>query len=64
MSLRLSEEESEALRRTAETEGRTMQDVARAAIRNYVGQRDDAHMHALFARLAERDQEILERLGR
>jgi len=31
---------------------------------NYVGQRDDAHMHALFARLAERDREILERLGR
>lgn len=36
MTLRLTEEETEALRARAEREGRSMQDVARAAVRDYV----------------------------
>jgi len=36
MTLRLTEEETEALRRTAEREGLSMQEVARKAIREYV----------------------------
>jgi predicted transcriptional regulator len=36
MTLRLTDEETEALRRRAEREGRSMQDVARAAVRDYV----------------------------
>ena len=36
MTLRLTEDETDALRRRAEREGRSMQDVARAAVRDYI----------------------------
>jgi predicted transcriptional regulator len=36
MTLRLSDQEAEALRRRAEREDRSMQDVARQAVREYV----------------------------
>ena len=36
MTLRLSDEEAAALRRRAEREGRSMQEVARAALREYI----------------------------
>jgi predicted transcriptional regulator len=36
MTLRLSDEELEALRRRAGREGRSMQEVARAAVREYI----------------------------
>lgn len=36
MTLRLTEEESDALRLRAEREGRSMQEVARAAVREYI----------------------------
>jgi predicted transcriptional regulator len=36
MTLRLTTEESEALRRRAELEGRSMQEVAREAVREYI----------------------------
>jgi predicted transcriptional regulator len=36
MTLRLSEDETDALRRRAEREGRSMQEVARAAVREYI----------------------------
>ncbi len=36
MTLRLTDEENEALRAQAEREGRSMQEVARAAVRRYV----------------------------
>jgi predicted transcriptional regulator len=36
MTLRLSEAETEALRRRADREGRSMQEVAREAVREYV----------------------------
>lgn len=36
MTLRLDEQESEALRAQAEHEGRSMQDVARQAVRDYI----------------------------
>lgn len=36
MTLRLTDEEAEALRRRARREGRSMQDVARAAVREYI----------------------------
>ena len=36
MTLRLSEDETEALSRQAAVEGRSMQDVARQAVRDYV----------------------------
>ena len=36
MTLRLSEDETQALRDRAEHEGRSMQEVARAAVREYI----------------------------
>lgn len=36
MTLRLEEAEAEALRRRAEREGRSMQDIARQAVREYI----------------------------
>ena len=36
MTLRLSDEETDALRRRADREGRSMQEVARAAVREYI----------------------------
>jgi predicted transcriptional regulator len=36
MTLRLSDDEAAALRKRAEREGRSMQDVAREAVRQYV----------------------------
>ena len=36
MTLRLTDQETEALRRRAELEGRSMQDVARQAVRDYI----------------------------
>lgn len=38
MTLRLTDEETDALRRRARREGRSMQDVARSAIREYIDQ--------------------------
>ncbi|MFL6101050.1 MAG: DUF6290 family protein [Actinomycetales bacterium] len=36
MTLRLDEQETEALRQRAEHEGRSMQDIARQAVRDYI----------------------------
>ncbi len=36
MTLRLSDDEADALRARAKREGRSMQDVARAAVREYI----------------------------
>ncbi|HXV94338.1 MAG TPA: hypothetical protein VD813_13620 [Pseudonocardia sp.] len=64
MTLRLTDEETEALRREAEIESRSMQDVARAAIREYVARRGtsrlvDEELQYVVTRYAE----ALERLG-
>jgi predicted transcriptional regulator len=44
MTLRLTDEEAEALRAQAEIESRSMQDVARAAVREYVARRGNAKL--------------------
>lgn len=44
MTLRLTDEESEALRQRAALEGRSMQEVARQAIREYVEQHSRADL--------------------
>jgi hypothetical protein len=64
MTLRLTDDESRALRRRAELEGRPMQEVARQAIREYV----DGHSRAeLLNRVLDEElpryAEALERLG-
>ncbi|NAZ82103.1 ribbon-helix-helix protein, CopG family [Kineococcus sp. R8] len=63
MNLRLTDEEAEALRRRAEQEGRSMQEVARAAIGEYVSDRP-ARLRAAIDRVRTEDAELLARLAR
>ncbi|MCD4536514.1 hypothetical protein LRP67_20680 [Nocardioides sp. cx-169] len=64
MTLRLSDAESDALRRRAEQESRSMQDIARQAVREYI----ETHSRAeLLGQVLDRElpryAEALERLG-
>jgi hypothetical protein len=65
MTLRLSEAETEALRRRASFEHRSMQDVAREAVREYIEQhsRDELLTSVMDSQLP-RYAEALERLGK
>ena len=63
MNLRLTDAESEALRKKAEQEGRSMQEVARAAIAQYVSERP-RRLKAAIERVRAEDSELLERLSR
>ena len=64
MTLRLDEQESDALRHRAELEGRSMQDVARQAVRDYI---ERTSKRELLDRVLDdelpRYAEALERLG-
>lgn len=62
MNLRLTDEESEALRAKAEQEGRSMQEVAKTAIAQYVSDRPRRLLSAI-ERVRTEDQELLERLS-
>jgi predicted transcriptional regulator len=65
MTLRLTDEEAQALRRRADHEQRSMQDVARQAVREYV---ERASNRELLDRVLDselpRYAEALERLGK
>jgi predicted transcriptional regulator len=63
MNLRLTDEETEALRRRAEQEGRSMQDVAREAIRQYTAGRQE-RFAAAIERIRTEDAELLDRLSK
>lgn len=63
MNLRLTDEETDALRRRAEQEGRSMQEVARAAIGEYVSDRP-ARLRTAIDRVRTEDAELLARLAR
>lgn len=62
MNLRLSDDETEALRAKAAQEGRSMQEVARTAIAQYVSDRPD-RLRRVIERVRSEDQELLERLS-
>ncbi len=63
MNLRLTEAESDALRARADQEGRSMQEVARTAIAQYVSDRPNRLMRAI-QRVGTEDRELLERLSK
>ena len=63
MNLRLTDAEDEALRRKAAEEGRSMQEVARSAIADYVSDRP-ARLRAAIDRIRTEDAELLDRLSR
>lgn len=64
MTLRLTDDETEALRQRARREGRSMQEVAREAVRVYIEQ---TSRRELLDRILDEDlagyAEALERLG-
>ena len=62
MTLRLSVEQTEALRETARRERRSMQEVAREAIATYVSSRV-RRRDELLARIVAEDAELIRRLG-
>jgi predicted transcriptional regulator len=62
MNLRLTDAESEALRAKAEQEGRSMQEVARTAIAQYVSERPQ-RLRSAIERVRDEDRELLERLA-
>lgn len=64
MTLRLTEEETEILRRQAEREHRSMQEVARLAILERAENSDrDQHVRGLARVVKERHAELLARLA-
>jgi hypothetical protein len=63
MTLRLTDEETTLLRRQAEREGRSMQEVVRLAVLERIERHDhERRVRASARRVAERDREILDRL--
>jgi hypothetical protein len=62
MNLRLTDAESEALRAKADQEGRSMQEVARTAIAQYVSERPQRLRDAI-ERVRDEDRELLQRLA-
>jgi predicted transcriptional regulator len=64
MTLRLTPEQAEALRSRAEKEGRSMQQVARNALDDYLLRAEDDELTDRLAEQgAERFAELLRRLG-
>jgi len=65
MTLRLTDDEADALRTQAELEGRSMQDVARSAVREYVDRSSlRSKVEASLDILTPRYADVLDRLGR
>lgn len=62
MTLRLDEDQTEALRRRAERDGTSMQEVAKAAIAEYVSDRP-ARLRAAIERVKDEDAELIARLA-
>lgn len=62
MTLRLTDEETAALRKRAEFENRSMQEVARTAINTYISERS-VRLKQAIALVAEQDAELLRRLS-
>ena len=63
MTLRLTEEETAALRSRAELENRSMQEVARTAINAYIADRS-SRVAGAISRVTSEDAELLDRLSK
>jgi predicted transcriptional regulator len=64
MTLRLTEEETELLRRIAQLEGRSMQEIAREAVNSAVEQKLKSALVRHYAREeADRYREVLKKLA-
>lgn len=64
MTLRLSDEQTEALRRRADEEGRSMQQIVLAAVDEYLARHGaDEEVRRLAASSRDRWRNVLDRLG-
>jgi predicted transcriptional regulator len=63
MTLRLTDEDTEALRSCAKAEGVSMQELAQRAIREYVMRRRE-RLTSAIEHVASHDAELLDRLSR
>ena len=64
MTLRLTDDETDALRQRAQREGRSMQDVARTAVREYIDRRSRQELlDEVLDEELPRFAEALRRLG-
>lgn len=64
MTLRLTDDETDALRRRAQREGRSMQEVARAAVRDYIDRTSRRELlNEVLDEQLPRYAEALRRLG-
>ena len=64
MTLRLSDEQTEALRRRAEKEGRSMQQIVIAAVEEYLARNAaDEEVHRLGVEAVRRWKPVLDRLA-
>ena len=63
MTLRLSDDETDALRERAALEHRSMQEVAREAIAAYISDRSD-RLRLAIRTVATEDAELLDRLSK
>lgn len=64
MTLRTSDEQTEALRRQARAEGRSMQAVALSAIDEYIERRaHQTEVKAVLDKVIERERDVLRRLA-
>ncbi|MFF4123641.1 ribbon-helix-helix protein, CopG family [Microbispora rosea] len=64
MTLRLTDEQTEALRRRAEKEGRSMQQIVVAAVEEYVARHTaDEEVHRLGVEAVRRWKPVLDRLA-
>lgn len=63
MTLRLTDAETEALRVYAEAHGRSMQDVARQAVRDYIAERARTR-DAILKRIVDEDAALLDLLSK
>jgi predicted transcriptional regulator len=62
MTLRLTDDETTALRDYAAATGRSMQEVARDAIRDYIAARAEMR-EAILSRIVAEDRDLLDRLA-
>ena len=62
MTLRLTDQQTAALRATAEREGRSMHETVIRAVDEYVTKREQKR-DALIKRILDEDREALDRLG-
>lgn len=63
MTLRPPDEPNDQLRQVAQEEGASLRQTAVTAMAGYVERREEARAKALFGHVAERDANLLHRLG-